>query len=373
MSREEDRRPFSQVPEDSVTFADMDPFNPSYAPTLQEPFTLNPPYNPTDDNFFNDTYYSSDADTNMCIGAYMHALDWPHYQPMYAEDFNDVVDFECRYPLSAQFPELPLNPPFDLPATDDHAPFLFPAQFDPLLLDHSNQVFPHCEAQSHAFFQNHDRTDFQNVPEYFPEFFTDAEYCKEFFVPELSPTATNTFDEVDSPDCAAVPQRAANAAKVAGRTVRRSKPRLDRVSKLVASGFPRSDPETVSMHEKKRLYIQCLEQYIESLHQHCANLGIEPVPLERVSAYRGLTTHSMRTILIHLARYTHIIQYQTTQEQEKMIDLSIREVCSGAASCDIASPSSDTDSPGCSSAASTDADPDELDIMSSFLFDPYLS
>ncbi|KAJ6519895.1 hypothetical protein C8R45DRAFT_39848 [Mycena sanguinolenta] len=367
MSREEDRRPFSQVPEDSVNFTDM--YLPSsYPPTLQDPFTLQPPYNPTDEIFFDDTYFSGDADTNMSPGAYMHALDWAHYQPTYAEDFDDVADVEYPCLSPAQFPELPLNPLFDVSATHDHAPFLFPAQFDPLFPDPSNPVFP-CEAQS---------TDFLNAPEclpefFTPEFFTDAEYCKEIFVPELSPTATNTVDAVDPPDCAAALQRAATAVKkVRRRTVRNIKP-SDRVSMLIASGFPRSNSEGLSMHEKKRLYVECLEQYIESLHQHCANLGVEPVPLERVSAYRGLTTHSMRTILIHLARHTHIIQHQTTQENEKMIDLSIREVCSGATVCNAASPSSHPSSPGTSSAASTDADSDELDVMSAFFSDPYLS
>ncbi|KAJ7254043.1 hypothetical protein B0H12DRAFT_1115685 [Mycena haematopus] len=370
MSRE-DRRPLSQVPEDSVNFTDMYPLSSyDYAPTLQEPFTLHPPYNSTDENLFSDTYYSSDAD--MSLGA--HALEWAHYQATYAQGLNDVIDTQYPCLSSLKYPELPLDGLSDVPATPDHAPFLFPAQFESLLPDPSNQVLPHFEETlSHspapACFHNPDQLTpadvnaILNFPEYFPEFFTNTEHCKEFSVHQPL-SATDTVDAVDPSEGAASSPplpRVPTPVRVDRRTVRRSKP--DRIPPmLIASGSTPSDSDDLSTHEKKRLYVECLEQYTEYLHHLFAYLPVQPVPLERVSSYRGLTTRSMRTILIHLIKCDSTIRHRTTQEREKMIDLSIREVWSGGALGIAASPSSGSVGP--SSAASADAAADELDISS---------
>ncbi len=52
--------------------------------------------------------------------------------------------------------------------------------------------------------------------------------------------------------------------------------------------------ETISSHEKKRHYLECLEHYVLYLHQQLKLVGAEPVPLERVQQYRGLSNRSMR-------------------------------------------------------------------------------
>ena len=56
----------------------------------------------------------------------------------------------------------------------------------------------------------------------------------------------------------------------------------------------RSHSETISSHEKKRHYLECLEHYVMYLHQQLKLVGAEPVPLERVQQYRGLSNRSMR-------------------------------------------------------------------------------
>ena len=65
---------------------------------------------------------------------------------------------------------------------------------------------------------------------------------------------------------------------------------------IVADIFLRSD--TISSHDKKRYYLECLEQYITYLHEQLRLVGHEPVALERVSTYRGLTSRSIRVFLI---------------------------------------------------------------------------
>lgn len=52
--------------------------------------------------------------------------------------------------------------------------------------------------------------------------------------------------------------------------------------------------DTISSHEKKRHYLECVEQYVMYLHQQLQLVGSEPVKLERVSNYRGLSSRSIR-------------------------------------------------------------------------------
>ena len=57
--------------------------------------------------------------------------------------------------------------------------------------------------------------------------------------------------------------------------------------------------DTISSHDKKRYYLECLEQYITYLHEQLRLVGHEPVALERVSTYRGLTSRSIRVFFRH--------------------------------------------------------------------------
>lgn len=66
-------------------------------------------------------------------------------------------------------------------------------------------------------------------------------------------------------------------------------PWLDNGPLLIA--VPR---DTISSHEKKRHYLECVEQYVMYLHQQLQLVGSEPVKLERVSNYRGLSSRSIR-------------------------------------------------------------------------------
>ncbi|KIL70767.1 hypothetical protein M378DRAFT_155704 [Amanita muscaria Koide BX008] len=57
---------------------------------------------------------------------------------------------------------------------------------------------------------------------------------------------------------------------------------------------PRPARESISSHEKKRQYLECLEYYVMFLQQQLSLVGAEPVLLERVPQYRGLNNRSIR-------------------------------------------------------------------------------
>ncbi|THG93945.1 hypothetical protein EW145_g8250, partial [Phellinidium pouzarii] len=75
------------------------------------------------------------------------------------------------------------------------------------------------------------------------------------------------------------------------RAVRR-KAHQDQIA--IALGYIPTDPDAISSHDKKRFYLDCLEQYVLYLHNQLRLVGVEPVPVERVSSGRGLTSRSIR-------------------------------------------------------------------------------
>lgn len=193
----------------------MHPLSSSYPPTfyLEESFTL-PPYNPTDQNFFH-AYCSSNADTYLdepllLDWAHYQSSNWDFYQPKYAQDFNNVPDTEYPYCSSVQ----PLQPPLPVPAPSHHTLSPLPAfepSFDPYLPNPcpDSQALSYCEALSHnlAFLPNPDQPipydcdldTILNYPEYFPQLFTNAENCEEFYVPRPQPANPVVVSDVINP------------------------------------------------------------------------------------------------------------------------------------------------------------------------------
>lgn len=98
---------------------------------------------------------------------------------------------------------------------------------------------------------------------------------------------------------------------------RRAKRRKTPLSDSTSAGYAPTDPyvpyldfesylkthllvdisDTLSSHDKKRHYLDCVEQYIQYLHHQIRLVGVEPVPIERVSSGRGLTSRSIRVRL----------------------------------------------------------------------------
>ncbi|KAK0456504.1 hypothetical protein EV421DRAFT_1895727 [Armillaria borealis] len=78
-------------------------------------------------------------------------------------------------------------------------------------------------------------------------------------------------------------------------------------------GFTPTDPDSISSHEKKRHYLECLERYVIYLHEQLNLIGTQPVALERVSNYRGLSSRSIRFLSLRDA----LIKQEATAEALK--------------------------------------------------------
>ncbi|KAL0951101.1 hypothetical protein HGRIS_007838 [Hohenbuehelia grisea] len=60
-------------------------------------------------------------------------------------------------------------------------------------------------------------------------------------------------------------------------------------------GYTPTDPDSISSHEKKRHYLECLEHYVAYLHEQLGLVGSTPAALERVlTPGRGLSSRSIR-------------------------------------------------------------------------------
>lgn len=86
-------------------------------------------------------------------------------------------------------------------------------------------------------------------------------------------------------------------------------------------GFQPTDPDTITSHDKKRHYLECLEQYIMWLHNQIGLSGHTPLQLERVDSYQGLDIRSIRTLLVHMQTQTRRLHLQVTEEEQKYFDL----------------------------------------------------
>ncbi|OSD03614.1 hypothetical protein PYCCODRAFT_1466977 [Trametes coccinea BRFM310] len=86
-------------------------------------------------------------------------------------------------------------------------------------------------------------------------------------------------------------------------------------------GFTITDPDTITSHDKKRCYLECLEEYVQWLHEQLRLVGQEPLALERVSSYRGLKSRSIRTMLVHNQDDIRKLNQQKLQAEQKFMEL----------------------------------------------------
>ncbi|KAI6031773.1 hypothetical protein BKA83DRAFT_7488 [Pisolithus microcarpus] len=87
-------------------------------------------------------------------------------------------------------------------------------------------------------------------------------------------------------------------------------------------GFVPTDPDTISSHEKKRLHLECLEHYVLYLHEQLRLVHTPPLALERLSSYRGLSSRSMRTLLVHMQNVNKNLHQSILAEEQVFLDLS---------------------------------------------------
>ncbi|KAI0375357.1 hypothetical protein BV20DRAFT_933763 [Pilatotrama ljubarskyi] len=86
-------------------------------------------------------------------------------------------------------------------------------------------------------------------------------------------------------------------------------------------GFSITDPDTITSHDKKRCYLECLEEYVQWMHEQLRLVGHEPLPLERVSSYRGLKSRSIRTMLVRKQEDISKLNQRKQEEERKFMDL----------------------------------------------------
>jgi hypothetical protein len=181
---------------------------------------------------------------------------------MHHPEFNvphPVLPLYSPCPLAAQF--VPLLP-------DPSA--AIPAQFVPLLPDPSaadNQALPYNPDQLTVC----DLSAIPNFSECYPEFFTNTEYCEEVYVPQpavASDVIESFVGNAPSQVQQAPPHPSPHARTRTPPTVRGSAfvPSDSYVQNFtlffVAINF-NSDRDILSSHEKKRLYVECLEHYVQ--------------------------------------------------------------------------------------------------------------
>jgi hypothetical protein len=82
--------------------------------------------------------------------------------------------------------------------------------------------------------------------------------------------------------------------------------------------------DAISTHEKKRRYLECLEQYVMYLHQQFELLGAVPATLTRVSGYRGLSSRSIRVRALLLRRVSRFLRVLFTPKTDGLCIYNFR-------------------------------------------------
>ncbi|KIK71067.1 hypothetical protein GYMLUDRAFT_235443 [Collybiopsis luxurians FD-317 M1] len=82
-----------------------------------------------------------------------------------------------------------------------------------------------------------------------------------------------------------------------------------------------ADSSSITSHEKKRQYLLCLEQYVVYLHEQFKLIGASPIPIERYSTYRGMSSRNIRTLLAYMENSTAKLRAKTRAEEQRFLEL----------------------------------------------------
>ncbi|KAI0079230.1 hypothetical protein K474DRAFT_674269 [Panus rudis PR-1116 ss-1] len=135
-------------------------------------------------------------------------------------------------------------------------------------------------------------------------------------MPMLSPVDTSEISEMDDE------KRPENQRKAYFRGVAQN------------VGFESTDPDTITSHDKKRYYLECLEYYVLWLHEQLRIVGQEPEPIDRIKESKGLDTRSIRTLLLHMQNESRQLNAQVLEEEQTFYSLQ-RELMSRGLPVDI--------------------------------------
>ncbi|PPQ64390.1 hypothetical protein CVT26_002097 [Gymnopilus dilepis] len=223
----------------------------------------------------------------------------------YDYDLNNLASYNVQpnHPLATH---VPLHAPVPLPI---HVPLLYSgfqvdatdSSYDAIHYD-LDQQSPGSDDSMTACDPQNDELDFKQqrtLGSLQPTFPTPSELLAELASKDMS-SGNDGLASDPRPESASKARRRAMAKSV---------------------GFVPTDPDTISSHEKKRHYLESLEQYIIYLHQQFELIGATPPPLTRVNNYRGLTSKSIRTLLVHMENTTRSLNSRTRADEQKFLRL----------------------------------------------------
>ncbi|EIN13687.1 hypothetical protein PUNSTDRAFT_140171 [Punctularia strigosozonata HHB-11173 SS5] len=132
-------------------------------------------------------------------------------------------------------------------------------------------------------------------------------------------TSTSQFAPEPAPDGAQSSSSESEELRSPARAGKAPQRQKQSLSELL--GFPATDPELISAHEKKRNYLTSLEEYIKYLHNQMALAGEQPPPLVRMDGYKGLSSRSVRTMLIHMQDQNRTLHRRVLEQEQTFLDL----------------------------------------------------
>ncbi|KAI0712615.1 hypothetical protein C8Q76DRAFT_694135 [Earliella scabrosa] len=138
---------------------------------------------------------------------------------------------------------------------------------------------------------------------------------------DVNPVDTNAFDvglhgtAAQGPGRGTKRKRAPTDDDGGGRRKRR----LQGSSAFV--GFPVTDPDHIPPHDRKRTYLESLEEYTVWLEDQIRTAGLVPVSMERISTFQELKARTVRTIIFHQEEVLRQLHSRRQELQHKCRDL----------------------------------------------------
>ncbi|CAL1695396.1 unnamed protein product [Somion occarium] len=86
-------------------------------------------------------------------------------------------------------------------------------------------------------------------------------------------------------------------------------------------GFHLTDPDSITSHDKKRHHLESLERYILWLHDQLRIVNQEPASMERVKSSKGLSSRSIRTLLLHMQEQIRTLHGTVEEEEQNYVAL----------------------------------------------------
>ncbi|RPD72393.1 hypothetical protein L226DRAFT_573141 [Lentinus tigrinus ALCF2SS1-7] len=241
-------------------------------------------------------------------------LQWPLYysynNPEYAAFQSDVVDHHW-------IPS-PVALPIRIPPRISTYSSLLPTPSANGVSESSWQYPPAVDAPGQSPSAKQPHTIRPNAPEPPPplsELLADQPTHVHRTPPHIESPERASANE-DAPSESALGKRKREVEQPEIRRLNQRKTYFRAVSENV--GFTITDPDTIPSHEKKRNYLECLEEYVQWLHEQIHLVGQQPLPLKRVSTYGCFKTGSLRTILVHKQNVLQQLNLQKMQAEAKV-------------------------------------------------------